>query len=50
VQVEGAIPLASVPEGESHVQQPERDGRVRPTGRRETDDYTPNDRLMGSDR
>ena len=50
VQAEGALPLASVPEGESHVQQPERDGKVRPTGRRETDDYTPNDRLMGSDR
>jgi hypothetical protein len=50
VQAEGAIPLASVPGGESHVRQPERDGKARPTGRRETDDYTPNDRLMGSDR
>jgi hypothetical protein len=47
---EGPIPLAAVPEDGSHVRQPERDGKVRPTGRGEPHDYTPNDRLMGSDR
>jgi hypothetical protein len=46
----GPIPLSSVPEGESHVRQPEREGKVRPTGRDEGGEYTPNDRLMGSDR
>lgn len=43
------IPLASVPE-EGNVRQPERQGKVRPTGRSEPRDYRPNDRLMGSDR
>jgi hypothetical protein len=50
VPPEGAIPLASVAEDESHVHQPEREGKTRPTGRSEPRDYTPNDRLMGSDR
>lgn len=44
------IPLAAVADDESHVQQPERDGKIRPTGRSEPREYTPNDRLMGSDR
>jgi hypothetical protein len=44
------IPLASVPADGSHVLQPERAGKVQPTGRSEPHDYTPNYRLMGSDR
>lgn len=43
------IPLANAPE-EGHVRQPEREGKVQPTGRSEPRDYSPNDRLMGSDR
>lgn len=43
------IPLAAAP-GEHQVRQPEREGKVRPTGRSEPRDYSPNDRLMGSDR
>lgn len=50
VKAEGAIPLSAVAGDESHVRQPERDGNVRPTGRSEPHDYTPNDRLMGADR
>jgi hypothetical protein len=50
VKAEGAIPLTAVADDASHVRQPERDGKVRPTGRSEPHDYTPNDRLMGSDR
>jgi hypothetical protein len=46
---EEPVPLAPAPEG-SHVCQPERDGNVRPTGRSKPRAYTPNDRLMGSDR
>ncbi len=46
---DGPVPLAPAPKG-GHVRQPERDGNVRPTGRSEPRDYTPNDRLMGSDR
>jgi hypothetical protein len=46
---EGPIPLTDAPEG-AHVQQPEWEGKVQPTGRSEPHDYTPNDRLMGSDR
>ncbi|SRR5579875_2498966 len=46
---EGPIPLTDAPEG-AHVQQPEWEGKVQPTGRSEPCDYTPNDRLMGSDR
>jgi hypothetical protein len=50
VKREGPIPLAAVPEDGSHVRQPELEGKVRPTGRSEPHEYTPNDRLMGSDR
>lgn len=50
VKAKGPIPLADVSDEESHVRQPEREGKVRPTGRSEPHDYTPNDRLMGSDR
>lgn len=46
---EEPIPLAAAPTGH-HVRQPEREGNVRPTGRSEPREYTPNDRLMGSDR
>lgn len=46
---EQPIPLATAPKG-GHVHQPEREGKVRPTGRSEPRDYPPNDRLMGSDR
>lgn len=46
---QGPIPLASAPEG-GQVHQPEREGKVTPTGRSEPRNYTPNDRLMGSDR
>jgi hypothetical protein len=44
------VPLAEAPEGGSGVRVPERDNHVRPTGRSEPHDYTPNDRLMGADR
>ena len=50
VTTAGPVPLAAVPEDTSHVRQPEREGKVHPTGRSEPGDYTPNDRLMGSDR
>ena len=44
----GPVPLAEVPDpSESSVRQPERDGKVRPTGRGEPGGYSPNDRLMG---
>ncbi len=46
---EGPIPLSALPEG-GHVEQPEWEGKVQPTGRSEPRNYTPNDRLMGSDR
>jgi hypothetical protein len=46
----GLVPLAPGHDGESAVRQPERDGKVRPTGRSEEHGYSPNDRLMGSDR
>lgn len=47
---EGPIPLAHGPDQHPAVHVPERDRGVRPTGRNEPRDYTPNDRLMGSDR
>jgi hypothetical protein len=48
---EGPVPLADVPDPtESGVRQPERDGKVRPTGRGEPGGSSPNDRPMGSDR
>jgi hypothetical protein len=45
---EGPIPLA--PDRSGAIHQPERDDGVQPTGRSEPGEYTPNDRLMGSDR
>lgn len=50
VQPTGPIPLASVADDESQVHQPEREGKVQPTGRSDGGAYTPNERLMGSDR
>src|SRR5437763_12307258 len=50
VQEEGPLPLAAGPDHHPAVKQPERDGKVRPTGRSEPKGYSPNDRLMGSDR
>lgn len=47
VPATGPIPLASTP-ASSAVHQPEREGKVRPTGRRE-EEYNPNDRMLGSD-
>lgn len=47
--LKGPIPLAPAPEG-TQIRQPEREGKVTPTGRSEPRGYTPNDRLMGSDR
>jgi hypothetical protein len=49
VPAEGPLPLAPAPETHPAVHQPEREGKVQPTGRRE-EEYTPNDRLTGSDR
>jgi hypothetical protein len=46
---EGPIPLSSAPE-QARVRPPKRKGNVRPTGRSEPRAYSPNDRLMGSDR
>lgn len=48
VPADGPIPLA--PDRGGKIHQPERDDGVQPTGRSEPGDYTPNDRLMGSDR
>lgn len=50
VRSTGPVPLAAVADDKSHVRQPEREGKVHPTGRNELGEYTPNDRLMGSDR
>ena len=44
------IPLAAGPDKHPAIHVPERDKHVQPTGRSEPADYTPNDRLMGSDR
>ncbi len=44
------VPLAPASAAQPAVHVPERDRHVKPTGRREPGDYTPNDRLMGSDR
>ena len=43
----GPVPLATPPDP-SAVHQPEREGKVQPTGRRQTE-YSPNDRMLGSD-
>ena len=44
------VPLAPGPDQHPAFHVPERDKNVKPTGRSEPHDYTPNDRLMGSDR
>ncbi len=49
VPEEGPVPLASGAEARGHVIPPKK-GATPPTGRGEPKDYTPNDRLMGSDR
>jgi hypothetical protein len=46
---EGLIPLAEAPD-QPQIRQPEKEDGVQPTGRKESGDYTPNDRLMGADR
>jgi hypothetical protein len=48
VPAEGPIPLA--PDDGGAILRPKRGPDVKPTGRSEPGDYTPNDRLMGSDR
>jgi hypothetical protein len=50
VQDKDPIPLAPAPDTQPAIHQPEREGKVQPTGRDEEKDYSPNDRLMGSDR
>jgi hypothetical protein len=47
---EGDLPVSKGPGVPHPIHVPERDTNVRPTGRGEEKDYTPNDRLMGSDR
>jgi hypothetical protein len=47
---DGPVPLAPGPQHHPAVRQPERQGKVRPTGRSEPKPYTPNDRLTGADR
>jgi hypothetical protein len=49
-QDEGPVPLAPAHNPPEEVQQHERDDRVVPTGRSDEGGYSPNDRLMGSDR
>jgi len=44
------VPLPETPDDLPPVRVPERDDHVQPTGRRESGGYSPNDRLMGSDR
>jgi hypothetical protein len=43
------IPLAPAPDAQPAIHQPEFERKVQPTGRKD-ETYTPNDRLMGSDR
>ncbi len=50
VQSNDPIPLAEGPNQRPGVRVPERDNHVQATGRRDPGEYTPNDRLMGSDR
>ena len=50
VQDNDPLPLAQGPDNHPAFRVPERDDHVQPTGRSEPGDYTPNDRLMGSDR
>ena len=42
------IPLAPTPDASPAIHQPELEGKVQSTGRKD-ETYTPNDRLMGSD-
>ena len=49
VSVPDADPVPVAGEA-GNILQPERDGQVQPTGRSEPGGYSPNDRLMGSDR
>jgi len=44
------VPLASGPAKHPAVREPERDDHVQATGRSKPQPYSPNDRLMGSDR
>jgi hypothetical protein len=46
---EDPVPLAEVPEGTPRTHKPA-EGPLPPTGRSRTAGYSPNDRLMGSDR
>jgi hypothetical protein len=46
VPAEGPVPLAPAPETQPAIHQPEREGKVQPTGRRD-EEYSPNDRLLG---
>jgi hypothetical protein len=49
VPEEGPVPLVPDAAVRGHVKDPD-EGRLPPTGRREPDDSSPNDRLMGADR
>jgi len=50
VQDNDPVPLADGPAVHPAVRVPERDGGAQPTGRGGRHGYSPNDRLMGSDR
>jgi len=50
VKADDPVPLAPAHSPTAEVHQHERDDEVRPTGRNDKGSYTPNDRLMGSDR
>jgi hypothetical protein len=48
VPATGPLPLAPGPDTHPAVQQPERDGKVQPTGRSEPKPEAANDRLLGA--
>jgi len=50
VPEEDPIPLVTEPTPQGGIHQPEKEGKTQATGRQEPGNYTPNDRLMGSDR
>ena len=50
VQDQDPLPVAAGPDNHPAVRVPERDDKVNPTGRREQGGWSPDDRLMGSDR
>jgi hypothetical protein len=50
IEGDDPVPLATGPEAHPAVRVPERDNQVQATGRRESGGYSPNDRLIGSDR